>query len=464
MSQRHDGASSIHGLDDAGPLPIPPGSIESMVEMALEAPADERLSEYRELIHRREGKFLLLKEGLDPENLREAGWGLVVPETVSTEVIEALQPLIDKRCQETGESRPRQLTYRAGESGAGFLTRYGLGPGPVDPSRVPYYLLLVGPPTAIPFAFQQYLGVKHAVGRVDFEVVSDYQSYAENVVRCEQTACRLERRVGLFGPLHDEMTQQSNEYLFHPLQEALGVVDEWKVDSYLGPEAKKECHLDLVGGSSPPAFLLSVCHGLGWQYGHHGQRDFQGAQVCQPPGTGMDQGHSYVAGDDIDRCQRGPQGQILFMNGCFSAGTPKYNTYRHRGREEDDLCAPEPFTARLAQRLLAHPEGALAVLGHVDRTWNYTFRWPGPDLPQVAVFESASRALMQGRRVGAAIEQSFGHRFAELSVQLAEIQNDCAFGYEPGLHLRRVLTARNDAKSVVVLGDPAVRLAVEFAD
>jgi Peptidase family C25 len=420
---------------------------------------------------------------VDAQRLEQAGWGLVMPEDVGEgpaaehwrAVRRALDPLCELRAREAGPlyrdslTQPRPLFYRPNESAEDFLYRYGARPeDPVDPADVPYYLLLVGDPETIPFEFQFDLDIQYAVGRICFDRPQDYAAYATAVVNAARGEVQRQREVAIFAVERDPTTCLTANSLARPLAESLAAVrDGWRLHTRFGPDADRAQLAALMQAAERrPALLFTAGHGVGFRGQSEPRQklreEMQGALVCQDwegPGTPLARQH-YLGAPDLEDAH--VDGLIAMFFACYSAGTPQFDSFETDDQRQPRQIASRPFVSRLVQRMLSHPNGAaLAVIGHVDRAWTHSFGDGAFERSRIAVFDNLVQGLLQGRRVGYAMEP-FAFRYAALGTQMSNIWESLGTN-------RRSYTLddfgsawrnRNDARNFVLFGDPAVRLAV----
>jgi hypothetical protein len=470
MSSNGHRRLSPNGIDASTGKPLLSATLEEIAAIACgeDLPAGEAEERRRQAARLRE-EHLDVRFGADLRDLAECGWGVIFPKNKKRqdELREALAPLLALRRSQAAllrESRYREAVALRGELKAQFLARYGMGPGPADPDRLPYYLLIAGNPDEIPFRFQYRLDMEYAVGRVCFPTMEEYARYAESVVAAERGALRASRRACFFGVANpdDPTTALCLRDLVRPLAARIARDRrDWTVETVLGPAATKAALADRLGGPQTPALLFTSSHGVGFRPADPRHRLHQGALLCQDwPGPEAWQDRIpqdfYLAADDVAD-SASPAGLIAFLFACYGAGTPRYDSFERNGTQRQ--IAARSFVARLPQRLLGHPRGgALAVVGHVDRAWTFSFDWPQSGA-QLQVFESALGRLLAGYPVGAAMEY-FNHRYSEISTDLFEERQQIRWGAKPDfLGISDLWTAANDSRCYVVLGDPAVRLA-----
>jgi hypothetical protein len=466
----------FNGVNAAtGQYLLPPMPLDVIGKIARNEPIDEKhLQELRYRYQRTSKVSLGPKAGVDPTKLDQSGWGVIFAHNVPQAVREALKPLLEHRKKQAGKyyrEYAGSLGYRPNESKLDFLARHGVGPGPADPEKVPYYLMIVGDPETIPFRFQYQLDVQYAVGRIAFDTVEEYANYARSVVEAESRPVALARNAVFFGAKNpgDDATALSAGELVEPLADQIVSrlkpgTPSWEVRKLLGQQALKPALGRVLGGPDTPALLFTATHGVGFPANDPRQLAHQGALLCQEwPGPSWNQpipSDYYFAGDDV-ASDANPFGLIAFFFACYGAGTPRLDDFAHAVfKDSRDIIAPHAFLSALPRRLLGHPRGgALAVVGHVERAWGYSFHWEKAGR-QVQAFESTLKQLMEGHPLGSALE-FFNERYAELSSHLSDELEEIKFGKTPDdYQLAGLWTANNDARSYVIIGDPAVRLAV----
>ncbi len=405
---------------------------------------------------------LELPSDIDPHDLSQTGWGIVISRDEDPAVIHHLGPLIERRKEQAGK-RFKQLDYEPGESGRQFLWyHHGEPPGILDPSQHPYYLLLIGSPERIPFEVQYQLSINHAVGRLCFDEPADYGRYVERLLAVEAEGCVLPRRTAILSVENgDRATTLLAKHLVDPLAERLAGYAGWELSAWRKERARKEDLQQLLGGEEVPGLLLVSCHGKPLTLGSPWQRDYQGALECQRvPGAGnLFHARDLAPGADLS-------GLVAFLFACYGAGTPEEDNYSFLTRDgvvvsrpRPEKLADPPFVARLPQALLR--QGALAVVGHVDRGWTLSFAWAaeGAQTPDaVRSLEDSLKQLLSGHRLGHALRALY-RRYTALAARLVGLVEKRRYGrgVDRGFFAMQWI-AHNDARNFVILGDPAVYL------
>jgi hypothetical protein len=407
----------------------------------------------------------------------EVKWALLLPpRSPETEAIAAaLEPLV--------KHRRGQVIFSPSSPTSTFPEEWILDHySQIDDDERPYYMLLAGNLEAIPFRFQYLLDVQAAVGRLSFDQerfedqLESYAAYAKKVVDFETRAnASVAKRAVFFATEHagDGATLLSRQYMADNL---VKMVKEKGIPySYVaGEEATLEnLKAALTGdrGSPAPALVYTASHGLGVPGSYENEevekirRQLQGAIVCQ----------DYDGQSGVFSANKVPEtsflhGSIIFTFACYGAGTPKQSDFFHWVNNPRLLnCRPaSDFIAALPKKLLAHPQGPLAFIGHLDPAWVYSFADPNRIADdkgwgsRMSQFRQAADHILQGATVGYAMKK-FNDIYAGLSVKLVNTEDEFRHNPQVGQAspwTRRLVDTwmtRNDIQNFIVLGDPAAK-------
>jgi hypothetical protein len=335
----------------------------------------------------------------------------------------------------------------------------------------PRYLLVLGDADVVSWELQQHLGSSAFVGRVAFASERGYEAYTDKVLRWERAPAAPAARALFYSALDgSKATTVGHAHLMQPwiaLAKERQTSGVFPVDEIVPLQGAGAVATLLEQTARPaPSVLFSMSHGLGaprfgWDTPED-QRARQGA-LCLAAGRTL-------GAEDLARGAFLPGGMwVIFA--CYGAGTPAVSAYHEwllelqkigaiRDQAEDvlrGLPAPgdRPFVAALPQAVLESPDGPLAVLGHVDLAWSYSFQQAGSASGSRSErFQGVLRSLADGHRAGAAC--------FELLCYFAQADTDLALFHDEAMSAQKahLWMLRNDVRGYVLLGDPAARLPI----
>jgi hypothetical protein len=241
-------------------------------------------------------------------------------------------------------------------------------------------------------------------------------------------------------------------WLVQPLHEGFGPPAGMSKRLLRGPEATRDALIHALHGPIPPAMLFTAGHGLSYAGPHPDRRARQGALVAQGWEPQQPVSDDCLFYESNVASEADLRGLVHFAFASFSAGTT--------GRpaipgHEPDPSVPE-FVAALPQRMLAR--GAMAFVGHTGAVWSYPFLEASGASTRgrtLAPYALALERVARGDPVGHALRELHNDAVL-LSASLIEDIGEIDYGHTPNvLSLVQQWTAREHARSAVLLGDPA---------
>ncbi|MFH1466267.1 MAG: C25 family cysteine peptidase [Pseudomonadota bacterium] len=413
-------------------------------------------------------------------DLEAQRWGVFYPDTKrGREMPAAIRPLIERRRAQQG-GHP-VLDYAVPPLGsfdeAMRWRREHFEVSTKFHTDLPRYQLFLGDLWELPLSLQQAMSTRYYPGRLAFDDDRQLEAYVEKVLRWEDKPSDQADARAIFHTVHDQSgaTQLGYRALVNPglamAREDLG--EHFRAREILETGSRYQPSpedLTSVVGEADLGVLFSVSHGegaptAGWRPAdRHELR--QGAMCFGRQGA--------MTAEDVAGLEAFLPGGIWFMLACYSAGTPDLSAYhpwltalkqqgRYRGDVDRVLAGlpqpgERPFVAALPKAVLAHSNGPLAFMGHVDLAWSYAFQeWDsGKAVNQPARYLELLRSALRGDRVGLAFQELFTF-FNALNAQVAEIysRNDAGAASAAQAHLWML---RQDLSAYMLLGDPAARL------
>lgn len=411
---------------------------------------------------------------LDLGDARVAGWTFLVndKDPKRNQIIDALHPLAEHRGMDDPKS-PMLFTGLQPDEWYDWLQDYYFALS-LEGKKVPHYIVIVGDPKQVPFHFQSMLDSAASVGRLDFESIGDLKKYVEKVIRLEKTAAPVVTRDAImFATDHGprDATHFSRLYMAEPLADHIKTKYGLNIHSIIGPDATKANLLEYLNKINP-AIVYTASHGIAAPAESIDvQKQYNGAIVCQHAAEEAVLQWLFAAAD-VPSDKPFLEGSVFFQFACFGAGTPSESDFMH-WLGDPELNAAEDFVAALPKKLLAHPRGPIAYIGHMDTAWLHGFDDPeSPHLIErwhlrITPFVSAVDTLLRVQPAGMAMA-GMNKRYDLTNAQLTNFfdrmqRGKIKFTPELAARLADTYIFRSDAQNYLIIGDPAARVRIPAA-
>jgi hypothetical protein len=407
------------------------------------------------------------------------GWGVILPEQPGTPADaaedlagapEPIRALIADRKAKQGdvpvfrydkswEYRHSLLRSRArGKAYALSATPYGL-----KADEVPYYLLICGSPSAIPWECQYFLNGTHAVGRLDLDDVG-LGHYVKALIAGwpaapEKPTADLKRAV-VWAVDHSAMdiTHLMRQVIATPLYDKYSTDLDMKAELLAGNDAGGGALIQKLA-QTRPGLVVTTSHGQTAPTAEAKQDEMKATL-----GIPVDRDYRMLAVDKL-LAKWDAYGAVWYAHACCSAGGDGLNRFDQMlapGSQPEAVLAAVarlgPVSAPLPRALLGAERPIRAFIGHVEPTFDWTLRHPfmGQDLTPLLV-QSLYDNLYNHHPVGHALRSWFrqlgGLRDSYEREKKLVVQQPNALG--PLLYSA---LAAKDVESTVVLGDPTAVL------
>jgi hypothetical protein len=412
---------------------------------------------------------------LNERDPREVGWTFLInsadPQREDIERI--LKPLAMHRNKPDAKEPLPPLLYN-GESPDEWLNSNYCTLN-TEKKQAPHYVLIVGEPNQVPFHFQSVLDTVANVGRIAFDTPDDLKQYVDKLIRIETAAEPIvTKEVVMFAPDHGkpDATYYTRKYMVEPLAKSIQDELGFATHTILGDDANK-MNLKTALSIRNPALVYTASHGVyAKDRSIDMQKRYNGAICCQY--TGEFTLNSLFSADDVPLDQPFLEGAVFFQFACLGYGTPAESYFKNWLEEVPEKYAEADFIAALPKRLLAHPRGPIAFIGHLDSTLVHGFADPA-DLStleelgskwdaRIAPFKTAVDQLLRVQPSGLAMKD-MNSRY---SIYNTEIQNklerqqhgDLEWNQEDKARFVDEWITRGDAQNYMIFGDPAVHLRI----